>query len=188
MTQEQLIRRVQDFGYKFIDGLLDSNSTNVYHIIALCRKPDEWEPYKAPRHFQECGAIALWWFFDDELTVKNGKGEMIYDPTTCELRDNTGDKTTWCDKIAAVHCRECSLAFCEEHKGNRECPDCGGTDFSECLPVNTKTHELLTPEELSEYMDGLTDGVRDTVLSRLQRVCSYVPVDPWNDAPRSDTE
>jgi hypothetical protein len=72
-----LLDRAVEAGYEFISGLYDVND-NVYHVAALCRRPDEWEPYRAPRHFEECDAVALWYCFDSDLTNDNVAGNLIY--------------------------------------------------------------------------------------------------------------
>jgi hypothetical protein len=76
---DQLLSEMAQKGYSFIAGLYDDRSGAVYWVYALCKFPDKWEPYRAPRHFHENDSSALWWYFDDELTAANNSGEMIYE-------------------------------------------------------------------------------------------------------------
>jgi hypothetical protein len=73
-----LVAQAQAKGYQLISGLFDSRTESVYHIAALCRNPDAWKPYKAPRCFDESDSVALWYAFDSELTADNTAGRMIY--------------------------------------------------------------------------------------------------------------
>lgn len=73
-----LLHKAEDRGFSLIEGLFDSKSESVYWIIALCKHPEKWEPYKAPRHFGESDTFALAWYLDEELTSANMRGEMIY--------------------------------------------------------------------------------------------------------------
>jgi hypothetical protein len=74
---KQYAFEAQQAGYVFINGLFDS-CNNVYHIVAIVKNPDSWEPYDAPRYFDDIDAVALWWWFDDDLTSMNDSGDMIY--------------------------------------------------------------------------------------------------------------
>lgn len=56
-----LIEKALEQGYQLISGLFDCNS--IYQIVALCKHPDLWEPYKAYRCFESAEAMALWWYY-----------------------------------------------------------------------------------------------------------------------------
>lgn len=77
-------------GYRLVVGLYDDKSENVYHILALSKDPDNWEPYRAPRHFTDTDTVALCWWFDEDLTFDNMKGKMIYDS---DNKDEINQKT-----------------------------------------------------------------------------------------------
>jgi hypothetical protein len=57
-----LAARARARGYKLILGLLDDLS--IYQVVALCKWPEMWRPYKAHRYFEEADAMALWWFHE----------------------------------------------------------------------------------------------------------------------------
>jgi hypothetical protein len=77
---ERLVAEAEAKGYRLIRGLFDDASDNVYQIVALSKNPEAWEPYRAQRHLEESGSVALWWSFDNDLTCQNMAGEMIYAP------------------------------------------------------------------------------------------------------------
>jgi len=102
---EALIEQAEEKGYQLILGLFDSSSESVYHIVALCRNPDAWEPYKAPRCFDACDAVALWYWFDSEMTTENVAGRMIYtepDPDNWDDDEELPEVNT--DTYEPVYC------------------------------------------------------------------------------------
>lgn len=84
---EGLLEMAQDAGYSLIMGLADMSEC-IYHVVALCKNPDWWEPYRAPRYFgaDKADAVALWWWFDEEATQELAAGRLRYEAT-----DSWGD-------------------------------------------------------------------------------------------------
>ena len=83
---------VAERGYKLIEGLYDTSSDNVYKIMALCKNPDGWGPYAAPRYFGETDAFAICWWFERDLTDENMNGDMVYEDFD-EYEDLEGEDT-----------------------------------------------------------------------------------------------
>jgi hypothetical protein len=153
-------------GYQLIEGLFDSNSDNVYKIVALCKDPENWEPYRAPRGLADCDAFALFWWFDEELTGMNMDGNMIYtepDP------DDYDDRLGYDD--------ESQVPTTGEYAGLEDIDEFGGQE------VNTPTYELV--EDIGELI-GMVDDDLDAFIERLYDVMQMIEVgvypDRWDGA------
>lgn len=73
------LEKVRLAGYSLIKGLFDDKSGSVYHIVAVCKNPEKWEPYRAQNYLDDCDAVALWWWYNEDLSADNDRGEMIYE-------------------------------------------------------------------------------------------------------------
>jgi len=94
---------LKDRGYKFIQGLYESGGGGIYQIIAYCKHPELWDPYKAPKDFEKTDTYALCWEYDPEYSTLNNAGRLFYstskEPTTDNpldnIRDNFNNAAEW---------------------------------------------------------------------------------------------
>lgn len=153
----EALEAAEKVGYKLIDGLFDDKSGNVYHITALCKNPEAWEPYKAPRCFADCDAMALWWSYDSDMSNDNQNGDMIY---------------TEGDPEPAV-----------DDDGNEILDDEGNVVYEDAPEVNTSCYEDAD-DALYEFCK-LSFEDQQEVLRRMREVATGNITERW-DAPRSD--
>jgi hypothetical protein len=92
----QKAKILKDHGYKFIQGMYESGGGGIYQIIAYCKHPELWSPYKVIRDFKNIDAYALCWEHDPEYSSLNNAGGLFYGSqeehlATDDPLDNTRD-------------------------------------------------------------------------------------------------
>lgn len=156
---EELLEAAEKAGYRLINGLFDDSSGSVYHIMALCKNPGAWEPYKAPRCFVDCDAMALWWSYDSDMSSINQQGDMIYTEGEPEpVLDNDG---------------------------NEVLDDNGDVVYDVGPGTNTSCYDDVDHVDALDEFLRLSSEDQQEVLRRMHEVATGNITKRW-DAPRSD--
>jgi hypothetical protein len=156
-----------DHGYTLIQGLYESGAGSIYQIIAYCKHPELWSPYKVIRDFEETDTYVLCWYFDQEYTSMNNSGRLIYareEPITNNPLDDVVDTS---DEYA-------DLEDADEFEGN--------VDAWQVLDTRDFVDNIM------DHIGQVGHNIQKRFNEIFKAITAKTPIDRWNSAPRTDEE